>query len=356
VNDRVLHWPARSRRPDRIGLLKPTPSGVLQRRAVSDGHTMAPPIVHDVLRSPGRPLDDATRGFMESRFNHDFSGVRIHTDGRAAESARAVNALAYTVGNHVAFDTGQYAPGTSGGRGLVAHELAHVIQQGTASVTDELRVSQPVGASEHEAKLISHRVLHNRPFPVTTERSPHVARQAADAGTGAPAALPPTSTSTDAGEPEATCALTTFTASNFTGEKVVADVEFVDSLNSINAHAAANKVNVYVTSSFRTSTTVPGAVVTPAEMSNHLAGHAIDMNVQHGEQMASFCNSTCLGGELPDGVSGFIKAIQDDSGLRWGGDFTDKDPVHIDDNLNSDSAAWKARNKATQKARTDKCG
>ncbi len=101
----------------------------LQRRAVGQGPDVAPPIVHDVLRSPGRPLDETTRGFMESRFNHDFSGVRVHTDGRAAESARAVNALAYTVGNHVAFGAGQYVPETSGGRGLLAHELAHVVQQ-----------------------------------------------------------------------------------------------------------------------------------------------------------------------------------------------------------------------------------
>ena len=107
----------------------------LQRRSVGSGPDVAPPIVHDVLRSPGRPLDEATRGFMESRFNHDFSGVRVHTDGRAAASARAVNALAYTVGNHVAFDSGQYTPGTSGGRGLLAHELAHTVQQGGQSAT-----------------------------------------------------------------------------------------------------------------------------------------------------------------------------------------------------------------------------
>ena len=102
----------------------------LQRRAVGEGPEVAPPIVHDVLRSPGRPLDDATRGFMESRFNHDFSGVRVHTDGQAAASARAVNALAYTVGNHMAFDVGQFAPTTSAGRGLLTHELTHVVQQG----------------------------------------------------------------------------------------------------------------------------------------------------------------------------------------------------------------------------------
>ena len=167
MNDRVLHWPARSRRPDRIGLLKPTPSGVLQRRAVSDGHAMAPPIVHDVLRSPGRPLDDATRGFMESRFGHDFSGVRVHTDARAAESARAVNALAYTVGHHVAFDAGQYAPGRNAGRQLLAHELAHVRQQqsGIARLQNKISVSDGSDAHEKEAIQLASAVVSGQPLP-----------------------------------------------------------------------------------------------------------------------------------------------------------------------------------------------
>src|SRR5215216_703430 len=93
----------------------------------------APPIVHEVLRAPGQPLDSATRGFMEPRFGHDFSQVRVHTDAKAAQSARAVNALAYTVGHDMAFGAGQYVPQTSEGRRLVAHELAHVMQQSTAS-------------------------------------------------------------------------------------------------------------------------------------------------------------------------------------------------------------------------------
>src|SRR5437016_11947176 len=89
-----------------------------------------PPIVHDVLNSPGQPLEAATRDFMEPRFGHDFSGVRVHTGVRAAESARAVNALAYTVGRKLVFGEGQYVPGTGDGRKLLAHELAHVVQQG----------------------------------------------------------------------------------------------------------------------------------------------------------------------------------------------------------------------------------
>ena len=89
-----------------------------------------PPIVHEVLRSPGQPLDPATRAFMEPRFGHDFGAVRVHTDARAAQSAQSVNALAYTVGRDLVFDAGQYAPHTREGKSLMAHELTHVVQQG----------------------------------------------------------------------------------------------------------------------------------------------------------------------------------------------------------------------------------
>src|SRR3954468_1152216 len=84
-----------------------------------DAPATVPPIVDEVLRSPGQPLDAATRAFMEPRFGHDFSGVRVHADEQAAESARAVNALAYTVGPNIAFDTGRYAPGTEEGTRLM---------------------------------------------------------------------------------------------------------------------------------------------------------------------------------------------------------------------------------------------
>ena len=155
--------------------------GVLQRAAINPSPVHdVPSIVHEVLRSPGQPLDAATRAFMEPRFGHDFSGVklsntahgsstplrlgaayddrehqadevaeqvmqrspvkrtvqtadlsqvRVHTDSRAAESVRAVNALAYTVGRDVVFGAGQYAPQTRRGRQLLAHELTHVAQQ-----------------------------------------------------------------------------------------------------------------------------------------------------------------------------------------------------------------------------------
>ena len=158
--------------------------GTLQRAAIGSPPVgEAPPIVQEVLRSPGQPLDTTSRAFMEPRFGHDFSqiptytstagviqtrlainkpgdeyeqeadrmaektaaisaptatsgydfsGVRIHTDARAAASAEAVNAQAYTVGRDIVFGAGQYAPGTDEGRRLLAHELTHTLQQQSA--------------------------------------------------------------------------------------------------------------------------------------------------------------------------------------------------------------------------------
>jgi hypothetical protein len=109
--------------------------GTLQRKSLSGFESSAvPSIVHEVLRSPGQPLDPSTRAFMEPRFGYDFSRVRVHTDARAAQSARVVNALAYTVGHDLVFESGEYAPSTSAGRRLLAHELSHVVQQSSGSV------------------------------------------------------------------------------------------------------------------------------------------------------------------------------------------------------------------------------
>jgi hypothetical protein len=102
----------------------------VRRLAVSQGDPLsAPAIVGDVLRSSGRPLDPSVRRFMEARFGYDFAGVRIHTDTQAAESAAAVGAQAYTYGNNIVFADGQYLPHSRSGRQLLAHELAHSIQQ-----------------------------------------------------------------------------------------------------------------------------------------------------------------------------------------------------------------------------------
>jgi hypothetical protein len=114
------------------------PGTLLQRqcagcRAEEEQAGHAPPAraprAVDVTPVGGEALDPALRAYFEPRFGHSFGGVRVHTDGRAAEAARAVNALAYTVGTDIAFGAGQYAPGTAQGRRLLAHELAHVVQQ-----------------------------------------------------------------------------------------------------------------------------------------------------------------------------------------------------------------------------------
>ncbi|MCA1552909.1 MAG: DUF4157 domain-containing protein, partial [Chloroflexi bacterium] len=132
----------------------------LQRSAMQiNAPATIPPIVHDVLRSSGQPLDARTRTMMGSRFEHDFSRVRVHRDARAAESARAVNALAYTVGRDVVFAAGQFAPQTIRGRQLLAHELTHVVQQsGSAAdgdVANDLSLDSPNSPHEAEARTAS---------------------------------------------------------------------------------------------------------------------------------------------------------------------------------------------------------
>jgi len=134
----------------------------LQRQSVHGVEPDAvPPIVYDVLRSPGRPLDEETRAFFEPRFGHDFSRVRLHTDAKAAQSALSVNALAYTVGPHVVFGAARHEPSTLSGRELMAHELTHVVQQGVlgTSATPNLTISPNGSAAEHEAEIIAGRII-----------------------------------------------------------------------------------------------------------------------------------------------------------------------------------------------------
>ena len=118
----------------------------VQRKAAGGTRPAAPSIVHEVVGSGGRPLDTTTRTFFESRFGHDFGAVRIHDDTQAARSASAINADAYTVGNHVAFGQGGYAPGSRDGLRLLAHELTHVVQQsgGAGAGVQRSSLSSPV--------------------------------------------------------------------------------------------------------------------------------------------------------------------------------------------------------------------
>ncbi|CAM2169945.1 Metallopeptidase domain-containing protein [Paraburkholderia sacchari] len=117
----------------------------------------APDRVRSVVESPGTPLDSATRETMEPRFGYDFSQVRVHADDRAAESARAVGAHAYTAGSHIVFAGGRPSPGSAAGDRLMAHELTHVVQQSQGPVAgvaagDGLSVSSPGDAYEAAAR------------------------------------------------------------------------------------------------------------------------------------------------------------------------------------------------------------
>jgi hypothetical protein len=126
-----------------------------RRRADERALDEIPPIVGDVLAASGQALDPATRAFMEARFDHDFSGVRVHADSRAADSAQAVNAHAYTVGSHVVFATGRFSGTTGPGRELLAHELAHVVQQTRAGTSPIGESPQSEAEADRAARLVA---------------------------------------------------------------------------------------------------------------------------------------------------------------------------------------------------------
>lgn len=156
----------------------------LQRRSAGPTESSTvPSIVYDVLHSPSQPLDAATRAFFEPRFGYDFSQVRVHTDAKAAESARAVNALAYTVGRDVVFASGKYAPARTEGQRLLAHELAHVTQQQSAGAAMANTVSQSGDAHEVAADRAAAGVLGG-PMPGSYDagRPPALQRQAPGKG------------------------------------------------------------------------------------------------------------------------------------------------------------------------------
>ena len=111
---------------------------LLRKARENDAPVEAPQSVDGVLRSTGAPLPAEVRAFMEPRFGHDFSRVRVHSDAAGASSAREVNALAYTVGDHIVFDHGKYKPRSRVGGELLAHELTHVVQQRGGDSDDAL--------------------------------------------------------------------------------------------------------------------------------------------------------------------------------------------------------------------------
>ncbi len=148
------------------------------------------------LRSPGQPLGAGTRAYMEPRFGHDFGNVRVHADAQAADSARSVNALAYTVGQNIVFGDGQYSPNTSAGQQLLAHELTHVVQQSGASAGSQpnVAIGQPADSAEREAESVSRTVLSGAsPAAIASSATVSLQRQTG-AGAGAPPAPAPRKT------------------------------------------------------------------------------------------------------------------------------------------------------------------
>lgn len=165
---------------------------MLQRHPASSRATNAvPPIVNEVLRSPGQPLDRATCAFMEPRFGHDFSQVRVHTDAQAARSAGAVDAEAYTVANHVVFGSGLFQPHAPAGLQLLAHELTHVVQQASGSVGAPSRVAaiDPHPGMEAEARASAQTL--GQKFPLRAPPTPGASLQRQPTGTSSTAKKTP---------------------------------------------------------------------------------------------------------------------------------------------------------------------
>ena len=122
------------RMPEQVSIARSSPPVVSRASgACAAPRGEAPAAVHDVLAAPGEPLSGSARAFFEPRFGADFSAVRMHTDARAAGTAAALGALAYTVGNHIVLGAGQSGPWDGVAGALYAHELAHVVQQGGAA-------------------------------------------------------------------------------------------------------------------------------------------------------------------------------------------------------------------------------
>jgi len=138
--------------------------GRVRRSGGANASMAVPASVQHVLGSAGQPLSDSLQTEMSARFGHDFSGVRVHTEPAANESVQAVGARAYTVGSHIAFGPAQFTTSTVAGQRLLAHELAHVVQQSGAStsVPPELHVTSPDDPSEAEAERVALSVLSDR--------------------------------------------------------------------------------------------------------------------------------------------------------------------------------------------------
>ena len=162
---------------------------VMRRSAVPGAAAPAPTsaaMVQSVLGTPGHSLDSSVRQDMESHFGVALGGVRVHTDSAAAQSAEAVEAHAYTVGQHIVFGPSAWAPGTPAGRRLLAHELAHTIQQRGArkALQPMLQGSRAIESiAEREAEGAADAVMKSE-RPGIVHRSMPVLRRKKKKGSG----------------------------------------------------------------------------------------------------------------------------------------------------------------------------
>jgi hypothetical protein len=153
-------------------------------RFIGDEQHEGPSRVRQVLSSRGgQPLDPGTAQLMSERFGEDFGSVRIHTDAAASESARAVNAHAYTVGSDIVFQSDRYSPDTASGQRTLAHELTHVVQQRSGPVAGTpvgggVRISHPSDSFERAAEQTADRVMSGGPVQPPAPSTAQVQRQA----------------------------------------------------------------------------------------------------------------------------------------------------------------------------------
>ena len=157
----------------------------LQRKTI-DGSAQAyngngiPPAVRSVVENGGgTPLDSGTRSLMESRFNQNFGNVRVHASEAAARAARTINAQAFTLGNSIWFGRGRFQPKTAQGQLLLAHELAHTVQQRgrPVSVQRSLQIGDTNDSAETAADMAAAAVLANRAVPSLRPAAPMLRRR-----------------------------------------------------------------------------------------------------------------------------------------------------------------------------------
>jgi hypothetical protein len=280
---------------------------MLERKG--EGGTEVAPEVEEAIqqaRGGGQALDSGVRDQMEPALGADFGGVRVHTGGEADALNRELNARAFTTGQDVFFRQGEYSPGSSGGRELLAHELTHVVQQTGRQGQNRSQFHQASDGYERKSAQTTMAAIRRQQQPTTQESQQ----------TASP--------------------LVTFTGANFMGSLVRCDVQFVDALQRVDTYAGNRGIQVVVTNSFRlVGQVVTDQVVPAVNLGNHHAGHAIDMNMRYqGQPYNSVALAPSNLSNLPQAVQDFISDIRSDNALRWGGDFTPSDPVHIDDGLN----------------------